>query len=276
MCWKQMLTQAMQCEQKLLKASMDMVAWILSASKCQFWCCLWWLHQRSISVTGLHSTWYRQNHTYWNYLATVLVLVLDPPWSWFEPNRTYLKSHKVTLGYYLVLVLSSIWLCQSHVWARWVCGSAAAETGAKVAPALLLSTLLCLAPPWSPNRHQNRHCWWQAVALSLPPKPPLRNRSCRIVIATELNFSAKISFSIIEDQKEICGEGVRFWQFSKRLNWCLVDANNGCCQGWRLNLQILGRLVECRRCHRVEMLNADDAKEYECSDTRSAKKMVDN
>ena len=84
MCWKQMLTQAMQCEQKLLKASMDMVAWILSASKCQFWCCLWWLHQRSISVTGLHSTWFRQNHTYWNFLATVL----DPSWSWFEPNRT--------------------------------------------------------------------------------------------------------------------------------------------------------------------------------------------
>ena len=54
MCWKQMLTQAMQCEQKLLKASMDMVAWILSASKCQFWCCLClsWLHRRSISVTG--------------------------------------------------------------------------------------------------------------------------------------------------------------------------------------------------------------------------------
>ena len=44
----------------------------------------------------------------------------------------------------------------------------------------------------------------------------------------------------------------------------------------QLNLQILRRLVECRRCHGVEMLNADDAKEYECSDTRSAKKMVDN
>ena len=44
----------------------------------------------------------------------------------------------------------------------------------------------------------------------------------------------------------------------------------------QLNLQILRRLVECRRCHGVEMLNADDAKEYKCSDARSAKKMVDN
>ena len=44
----------------------------------------------------------------------------------------------------------------------------------------------------------------------------------------------------------------------------------------QLNLQILRRLVECRRCYGVEMLNADDAKEYKCSDTRSAKKMVDN
>ena len=45
--------------------------------------------------------------------------------------------------------------------------------------------------------------------------------------------------------------------------------------GW-LNLQIFRRLVECRRCHGVEMLDADDAKEYKCSDARSAKKMVDN
>ena len=44
----------------------------------------------------------------------------------------------------------------------------------------------------------------------------------------------------------------------------------------QLNLQILRRLVECRRCYGVEMLNADDAKEYECSDTRSAKKIADN
>ena len=44
----------------------------------------------------------------------------------------------------------------------------------------------------------------------------------------------------------------------------------------QLNLQILRRLVECRRCHGAEMLNADDAKEYECSDTRSGKNMVDN
>ena len=44
----------------------------------------------------------------------------------------------------------------------------------------------------------------------------------------------------------------------------------------QLNLQILRRLVECRRCHGVEMLNADDAKEYKCSDTRSGKNMVDN
>ena len=44
----------------------------------------------------------------------------------------------------------------------------------------------------------------------------------------------------------------------------------------QLNLQILRRLVECRRCHGVEMLNADDAKEYECSDTRSAKKKAVN
>ena len=44
----------------------------------------------------------------------------------------------------------------------------------------------------------------------------------------------------------------------------------------QLNLQILRRLVECRRCHRVEVLNADDAKEYECSDIISAKKMVEN
>ena len=44
----------------------------------------------------------------------------------------------------------------------------------------------------------------------------------------------------------------------------------------QLNLQILRRLVECRRCYGVEMLNADDAKEYDCSDTISAKKMVDN
>ena len=43
----------------------------------------------------------------------------------------------------------------------------------------------------------------------------------------------------------------------------------------QLNLQILRRLVECRRCYGVEMLNADDAKEYECSDTRSAKKIAD-
>ena len=44
----------------------------------------------------------------------------------------------------------------------------------------------------------------------------------------------------------------------------------------QLNLQILRRLVECRRCYGVEMLNADDAKEYECSNTRSAKKIADN
>ena len=30
----------------------------------------------------------------------------------------------------------------------------------------------------------------------------------------------------------------------------------------QLNLQILRRLVQCRRCYGVEMLNADDAKEY--------------
>ena len=44
----------------------------------------------------------------------------------------------------------------------------------------------------------------------------------------------------------------------------------------QLNLQILRRLVQCRRCYGVEMLNADDAKEYECSNTRSAKKIADN
>ena len=175
MCWKQMLTQAMQCEQKLLKASMDMVAWILSASKCQFWCCLWWLHQRSISVTGLHWTWYRQ----------ITLIGTTWPRSWFE-SWTYLG-----------LGLSQIGLNQSH-WGttcRWswswvqsdfakvmsglggLGGSAAAETGAKVAPALLLSTLLCLA-----LLHLALLC--PAMVSKSPPKPPPL-AGCSTIIATK-------------------------------------------------------------------------------------------
>ena len=117
------------------------------------------------------------------------------------------QSHiKITMGYYLALVLVLVQSDFAKVTSG-LGGSAGLQLRKRVQRwhllstllcftllcSALLSTLLCLAPPWSPNRHQNRHYWWQAVALSLPPKPPLLDRSCRIAVATEMSLAPRLS-----------------------------------------------------------------------------------